>query len=175
MESRAKLLGHSIHQMLVVIPLGMFIGAVVFDGLYLWTGYSTLASAAYWNVVVGIAGGLLAAVFGLIDWLAIPAGTRAKRIGLLHGGSKVVVVGVFGLAWLMRSTAGDISGDIAPTAGIFLLEVARCCRRRLRVAWRRARGQARGRRGRRCTFERAELVVGLPASQPGGSQHRRVG
>ena len=124
MESRAKLLGHSIHQMLVVIPLGMFIGAVVFDGLYLWTGYSTLASAAYWNVVVGIAGGLLAAVFGLIDWLAIPAGTRAKRIGLLHGGSMVVVVGVFGLAWLMRSTAGDISGDIAPTAGIFLLEAA---------------------------------------------------
>jgi uncharacterized membrane protein len=124
MESRAKLLGHSIHQMLIVIPLGMFIGAVVFDALYLWTGYSTLAAAAYWNMVGGIAGGLLAAVFGLIDWFAIPSGTRAKRIGLLHGASMVVVVGAFGFAWLMRSTAGDISGDIAPTAGIFLIEAA---------------------------------------------------
>jgi uncharacterized membrane protein len=124
MESRAKLLGHSIHQMLVVIPLGLFIGAVVFDGLFLWTGYPTLASAAYWNLVGGIAGGLLAAVFGLIDWLAIPSGTRAKRIGLVHGGSMVLVVGAFGLAWLMRSTAGDVSGDISPTAGVFLLEAA---------------------------------------------------
>jgi uncharacterized membrane protein len=124
MESRAKLLGHSIHQMLIVIPLGMFIGAVVFDGLYLWTGYSTLAAAAYWNVAVGIAGGLLAAVFGLIDWMAIPSGTRAKRIGLLHGGSMVIVVGAFGLAWLMRSTAADTTGNLAPTAGIFLIEAA---------------------------------------------------
>jgi uncharacterized membrane protein len=124
MESRAKLLGHPIHPMLVVIPLGMFIGAVLFDALYLWTGYSTLAAAAYWNIVGGIAGGLLAAVFGLIDWLAIPAGTRAKRIGLLHGGSMVVVVGMFGFAWLMRSTVGDTTGDIAPTTGVFLLEAA---------------------------------------------------
>lgn len=124
MESRAKLLGHPIHPMLVVIPLGMFIGAVLFDALYLWTGYSTLAAAAYWNIVGGIAGGLLAAVFGLIDWLAIPSGTRAKRIGLLHGGSMVVVVGMFGFAWLMRSTTGDATGDIAPTTGVFLLEAA---------------------------------------------------
>jgi uncharacterized membrane protein len=124
MESRAKLLGHPIHPMLVVIPLGMFIGAVLFDALYLWTGYSTLAAAAYWNIVGGIAGGLLAAVFGLIDWLAIPSATRAKRIGLLHGGSMVVVVGMFGFAWLMRSTAGDSTGDIAPTTGVFLLEAA---------------------------------------------------
>ena len=33
----------------------------------------------------GIIGGLLAAMFGLWDWLAIPAGTRAKRVGLWHG------------------------------------------------------------------------------------------
>jgi len=33
MESRAKLLGHPIHPMLVVLPLGLFIGAVVFDHL----------------------------------------------------------------------------------------------------------------------------------------------
>ena len=36
-------------------------------------------------IVAGIIGGLAAAPFGLIDWLAIPKRTRAKRIGLLHG------------------------------------------------------------------------------------------
>ncbi len=119
MESRAKLLGHPIHPMLIVLPLGLFIAAVVFDGLYLWRGSPTFATVAYWNIAAGVVGGLLAAVFGLIDWLAIPAGTRAKRIGLLHGGSNVIVVGIFALVWLMRRDAPGMS----PTTSLFLLEV----------------------------------------------------
>ena len=119
MESKAKLLGHPIHPMLIVLPLGLFIAAVVFDALYLWRGMGGFASTAYWNIAGGIVGGLLAAVFGLIDWLAIPAGTRAKRIGLLHGGTNVVVVVAFAIAWLSRRNATDIT----PSTGIFLLEV----------------------------------------------------
>jgi len=120
MESRAKLLGHPIHPMLIVVPLGLFVAAVVFDAIYLWRGSSTLATVAYWNIAAGIVGGLLAAVFGLIDWLAIPAGTRAKRIGLLHGGANVIVVVIFAMVWLMR---GD-TPDAIPTTNLFLLEVA---------------------------------------------------
>jgi uncharacterized membrane protein len=78
MESRAKLLGHPIHPMLIVLPLGLFIGAVVFDALYLWRGTPIFATAAYWNIAAGVVGGLLAAVFGLIDWFAIPTGTRGE-------------------------------------------------------------------------------------------------
>jgi uncharacterized membrane protein len=119
MESRAKFLGHPVHPMLIVFPLGLFIAAVVFDALYLWRGSPTFATVAYWNIAGGILGGLLAAVFGLIDWLAIPAGTRAKRIGLLHGGSNVVVVLIFAFVWLAR---GDVL-DTAPTTTLFLLEI----------------------------------------------------
>src|SRR5688572_9189822 len=107
MESRAKLLGHPIHPMLIVLPLGLFIAAVVFDALYLWRRSPTFAAVGYWNIAGGIVGGLLAAVFGLIDWFAIPSGTRAKRIGLLHGGSNVIVVGAFAIVWWMRSNAVD--------------------------------------------------------------------
>lgn len=120
MESRAKLLGHPIHPMLIVLPLGLFISAVAFDALYLWGVAPTFATVAYWNIAAGVVGGLLAAVFGLIDWFAIPAGTRAKRIGLLHGGSNIVVVVIFALVWLMR---GD-TGNAIPTTNLFLLEVA---------------------------------------------------
>ena len=49
MESRAKLLGHPIHPMLIVLPLGLFIAAVVFDVLYLWRGSPTFATVAYWK------------------------------------------------------------------------------------------------------------------------------
>lgn len=120
MESRAKLLGHPIHPMLIVLPLGLFIAAVVFDAFYLWRRTPAFATVAYWNIAAGIIGGLLAAVFGLIDWLAIPSGTRAKRIGLLHGASNVLVVGAFALVWWVRSTSADVS----PTGTVFLVEAA---------------------------------------------------
>ena len=102
MESKAKLVGHPIHQMLIVFPLGLFITAVIFDIIYKVTGNATLATVSYWNIAGGVIGGLLAAVFGLVDWLAIPAGTRAKAIGLWHGVGNVVVVVLFAASWLLR-------------------------------------------------------------------------
>src|SRR5262245_5494685 len=120
MESRAKLLGHPIHQMLIVLPLGMFVSAVVFDALFFARGQPVFAFVSYWNIALGVAGGLLAAVFGLIDWLAIPSATRAKRIGLLHGLVNVLVVAAFASAWLLRRD----TLDLAPATNVFLLEVA---------------------------------------------------
>ena len=107
MESRAKLLGHPIHPMLIVLPLGLFIMAVIFDALSLARDNATFGVVAYWNIAAGVIGGLLAAVFGLIDWTAIPNGTRAKRIGLLHGGTNVLVVLLFAYSWWTRSNTVD--------------------------------------------------------------------
>jgi uncharacterized membrane protein len=119
MESRAKLLGHPIHPMLIVLPLGLFIAAVIFDAVYMWRGSAGFAASSYWNIAAGIIAGLLAAVFGLIDWLAIPANTRAKRIGLLHGGTNVLVVASFAVAWWVRSARPDV----APSGNVFILEL----------------------------------------------------
>jgi uncharacterized membrane protein len=109
MESRTKVMGHPVHPMLVVFPLGLFITSLVFDLLYVWNDNPTFAQVALWNIAVGIAGGLLAAVFGLIDWLAIPGGTRARRLGLLHGLGNVVVVGLFAASlWLRWISPGGL-------------------------------------------------------------------
>jgi uncharacterized membrane protein len=102
MESRAKAAGHAIHPMLIVFPLGLLATAVVFDIGYLLTGRVGFTIAAGYAIAAGIVGGLLAAVFGLIDWLAIPAGTRAKRVGAWHGLGNLVVVGLFAVSWLLR-------------------------------------------------------------------------
>ncbi len=74
-----------------------------FDLAYLMTGRSELVIVSFWMILAGVIGGLLAAVFGLIDWLAIPSGTRAKAIGLWHGGGNVVVVALFIASWWLRS------------------------------------------------------------------------
>jgi uncharacterized membrane protein len=102
MESKVKLLGHPIHPMLIVFPLGLLATAVILDLIYMFNGNAALATVSFWNILAGIIGGLAAAVFGLLDWMAIPAGTRAKAIGLWHGGGNVVVVGIFAVAWLLR-------------------------------------------------------------------------
>ena len=101
MESRAKLLGHPIHPMLVVFPLGLLGMAVIFDGIGIAMNNGYWSEIALWMIVAGVVTGLLAAPFGFIDWLAIPAGTRAKRIGALHGVGNVIVLLIFAAsAWL---------------------------------------------------------------------------
>lgn len=118
MQSKARFLGHPIHPMLVVIPLGLFIAAAVLDALYYWRGDTLFATISYYNVGGGIVGGLLAAVFGLRDWLAIPSGTRAKRIGLFHGATMVIVVLLFTAACLARTALPDL----APTGTVLVIE-----------------------------------------------------
>jgi uncharacterized membrane protein len=102
MESRAKLFGHSIHQMLIVFPLGLLATSLAFDVVRLATGEGKWSEMAFWLIAGGVVGGLLAAVFGFIDWLAIPSGTRAKAVGLWHGAGNVVVVVLFIVSWLLR-------------------------------------------------------------------------
>jgi uncharacterized membrane protein len=102
MESKAKLLGHPIHPMLIVFPLGLLATAVAFDTVALSTGNGSWFGISFWMIAAGIIGGLLAAIFGLIDWWAIPSGTRAKAIGLWHGAGNVVVVLLFIASWVMR-------------------------------------------------------------------------
>src|SRR5205809_3255285 len=102
MRAQATSLGHPIHPMLIVFPLGLFPVAVIFDLIYWFTKNGHWADISYWIIAAGILGALLAAVFGFIDWLKIPDGTRAKTVGLVHGVTNVIVAGLFIVSWLLR-------------------------------------------------------------------------
>jgi len=114
MEARAKLFGHPVHQMLIVLPLGILTGVVIFDIIHLLAGGAQWALIAYWLIPVGVAGGLLAALFGFADWTKIPAGTRAKRVGALHGVGNVAVVLLFVVSWLLRRGPGISDPGVVP-------------------------------------------------------------
>jgi uncharacterized membrane protein len=113
MESRAKLFGHAIHPMLIVFPLGLLATAVIFDVITLVTGNGNWSAMAHYMIAAGVIGGLLAAVFGLVDWLAIPNHTRAKTIGLWHGVTNVTVVLLFTVSWFLRREQPDAPGTQA--------------------------------------------------------------
>lgn len=102
MESKVKLFGHPLHQMLIVFPLGLLGTSVAFDLIHLFTDRPGPASVAFALIAAGIVGGLIAAPWGTIDWLSIPAKTRAKSIGALHGSGNVVVLLLFAASWWLR-------------------------------------------------------------------------
>ena len=102
MESKAKLFGHPVHPMLVVFPLGLLITSVIFDWIHRTTKKEEPARIAHAMIGAGIVGGVLAAPPGLIDWVGIPQGTRAKGVGLWHGLGNVLVLILFALSWLQR-------------------------------------------------------------------------
>jgi uncharacterized membrane protein len=116
MESRAKAFGHPIHPMLVTFPAGLLVTSLTLDIAHAITGRSAFAVVSYWNIAIGIAMGLVAALFGLIDWLAIPVRTRARRVGLWHALGNVVVLSLFAAAWLARRATALHAGTSASLA-----------------------------------------------------------
>jgi uncharacterized membrane protein len=114
MESRLKLLGHPVHPMLIVFPLGLLSTAVLFDVLYIVTDNVDLSTFSFWALAAGLVGGLAAAAFGLIDWLGIPKGTRARRVGAAHGVGNVIVVALFSGSFLLRLDESAYLPDILP-------------------------------------------------------------
>ncbi|MEV0006315.1 DUF2231 domain-containing protein [Micromonospora sp. NPDC050980] len=105
MESRLKVLGHPVHPMLVMFPVALLVTALIFDVVDTVGGPDLLGEVAYWNITVGLIGGLLAAAAGAFDLLALPTGTRAKRVGLLHAAANIAVILLFAAVWVVRLNA----------------------------------------------------------------------
>lgn len=110
------------HPILVALPLGLLSGAVGSDIIFLIHGGAHWTHMAYWLIAAGVVSGLFAAIFGFADWLALPAGTRAKRIGLWRAGLMDIVVVLFAISWWLHRPNPD-----APTIlAIGLCIVALC-------------------------------------------------
>jgi uncharacterized membrane protein len=119
-ERMMKLFGHPVHPMLIVFPVGLFATAVVFDILYLTAGNPSFPTVSYYLIAAGVIGGLLAATFGFIDWLGLPANSRAKNIGGWHGLGNFVIVVLFAISWFLRR--GD--ANLIPTGLALVLSFA---------------------------------------------------
>lgn len=102
MASGARAFGHPIHPTLIVFPLGLLSTAVIFDIIRIFTGNLNWSQVAFYMIGAGVIGGLAAAVFGLFDWMGITSGTRAKRVGAIHGLGNLVVVLLFAASWWLR-------------------------------------------------------------------------
>jgi uncharacterized membrane protein len=127
LESRARIFGHSLHQILIVFPLGLLTTSVGFDLAGLMTRESHWLLTSYEMMVVGVAGGAIAGVAGYVDYRAIPPNTRAKKIGRWHGLSSLVVLLIFALSAWVRTPdpeAFRTAGFVLSFAGVALAGIA---------------------------------------------------
>jgi uncharacterized membrane protein/nitrite reductase/ring-hydroxylating ferredoxin subunit len=103
MKSRANIKGHPIHPILITLPIGFFIGTLVFDLLGLAFMEVSFNVAAGYMEISGVIGGLLAAVPGFIDYLnTVPPKSSAKKRATQHGLLNVTMVLIFAAAWIYR-------------------------------------------------------------------------
>lgn len=106
MQSRAQIKSHPIHPMLIVLPLGLFLGSWIFDLIGKATNNELLWAASYYCAIAGIVGGFCAAIPGMIDWFTVvPPRSSAKKRGLLHAGLNILVLVGFIVIAVHRSAA----------------------------------------------------------------------
>jgi uncharacterized membrane protein len=85
----------------------------VFDVVGVVTGGATWAQVSFYLIGAGLVGGVLAAIFGVVDLLAIPRSTRARRVGVAHGIGSVLMLALFAASFLLRLDAPLSPGTLA--------------------------------------------------------------
>ncbi len=106
MRTPASVARHPIHPMLVPIPIGLWVFSLICDLIYRFgTGDTVWFTVATYDMVAGIIGALIAAVFGLVDLLSLPAGP--KRIALYHMGINLLVVVLYIINAYIRVAPGE--------------------------------------------------------------------
>ena len=110
MASPASIAKHPIHPMLVALPIGLWIFSLVSDVIYFmkW-GSSTWNDVAYYTMAGGIAGALLAAIPGFVDFLSISKG-EIRTIALWHMRINLAVVVLYGANLWLRTTSTPGAG-----------------------------------------------------------------
>ena len=103
MKSKAILLGHPVHPMLIPFPFAFLTGSVVFDVV----GWLRDAPA-WWTtgghlLAAGIATAIVAAIPGLIDFVyTVPPASSGRDRATKHLIANLSAVGVFTAAWWIR-------------------------------------------------------------------------
>jgi uncharacterized membrane protein len=109
--------GHPFHPILVTVPIGAWVASLVFDvASRIDDRPEFLVHGSRWLIALGVAGALLAASVGFLDFFSIPSGTPARRTALLHMCLNLAITCAYAgnFAWRQNLTTGDDPVPIGP-------------------------------------------------------------
>ena len=108
---RGEWLGHAVHPMLTDVAIGTWTSASVLDLL----GGPDSSAAAQRLIGTGLLAAGPTAWTGWAEWSA--AGSRDKRVGLVHAVTNAVAIGVYAASWLARRRGRHGTGARLALAG----------------------------------------------------------
>jgi uncharacterized membrane protein len=125
LQGKANFRGHPLHLMLISFPVAFWSGTLATDALGHWTADVFWYRMSVALIAMGTLTGVLASIFGYVDYLTAPMPRKAKRIATLHMFGSLATLVVFPLAFVLRRTDHASTLGIALTvAGALVLLVA---------------------------------------------------
>ena len=110
-RSRAAVFGHPLHPMVVPFPMAFLVGALASDIVYWRTGDAFWPSMSTWLIVGGILMGIIAALLGMTDFVAIKR-VRRGATGWVHMIGNILVMVLSTISLFHR--LGDTEGGVMP-------------------------------------------------------------
>jgi uncharacterized membrane protein len=125
MNTPASIGKHPIHPMLVVFPIGLWIFSFISDLIFLLGKNLLWNDIAFYAMLGGLIGALLAAVPGLIDMFSI-SNPQVGKIAWNHMLLNLVAFGVFGLNLYLRTVleGGAVIPILLSVFGVLLLALS---------------------------------------------------
>ena len=122
MQGKATLGNHPIHPMLVAFPIGLFGGVLVSDIISIWGDKLFWPTMSLWLIAFGVVGGLVAAIFGFIDYLTAPMPAAVKKTATTHMLLNLTLVACYAIAFfLRRNDPMSVAGYVFTNIGFALL------------------------------------------------------
>jgi uncharacterized membrane protein len=122
MVTPASVAHHPVHPMLIVFPIGLWVFSLICDIISVAAGTSVWNDIAYYTMLGGLIGALIAAVPGLIDFFSI-SDSEIRRIARNHMLLNLTAVAVYGINLYLR-TAGSPGAPLPiflSVAGVLVL------------------------------------------------------
>ena len=108
-------LGHPVHPLLIVVPMGSWISAVVLD----WLGGKDAETAADLLLGAGLAGAIPTVATGYGDWADTePANDRVRRIGIVHAAANGTAAVLFAGSLAARAGRARGKGKLLALLGL---------------------------------------------------------
>ena len=108
-------LGHPVHPLLIVVPMGSWISAVVLD----WVGGTDARTAADVLLGVGVASAVPTVATGYADWADTePASDDVRRIGIVHAACNGGAALLFSASLAARAAGARGRGKLLALLGL---------------------------------------------------------
>lgn len=127
MKSKASIKSHPIHPILVSFPIAFFVGTLLFDLVGVYNNDPDFYTTARHMQIAGIAGAVLAAIPGIIDYIyTVPPDSSAKKRGRYHALTNSIMLALFITAYVYKKNenASEAIFLLIEGIGIILLFAA---------------------------------------------------